>query len=86
MSNECMKEHMEHMTPEMVELHRKIDEAHKDMNPDEMKTFNEIMEQLHHPYGMNDCHHDMSTHHDFIGKFEEMNAKLDKIMKALEIE
>jgi hypothetical protein len=90
MTDECMKKHMENMTPEMIALHQKIEEAHKgiedackDMSPEDIRTFHEIMEQMPPSHGMDDVHHGMAVHQS---KLEEMDAKLDKIMKALNTE
>jgi hypothetical protein len=53
------------------------------MSPEDIRTFHEIMEQMPSSHGMDDVHHGMAVHQS---KLEEMDAKLDKIMKALNTE
>jgi len=75
----AMEAHGE-MSPEMKKLHEDIMEAHKDLSPEDMDKMHKMVELMHHPHGT-DCEHE-----SFVKKIDEMDKKLDRILKALKVE
>lgn len=80
----AMEAHGE-MNSDMEKLHEEIMQAHKDLSPEDAKKMHKMMEQIHHPHGS--CHeNEAQDHESFVKKIDEMDTKLDKIMKALTVE
>ncbi|MCK5773173.1 MAG: hypothetical protein KAH57_05245 [Thermoplasmata archaeon] len=68
------------MDPDMKKFHEEMMEAHKDLSLEDAEKMHKMVEQFHHPHGIN------SGHETFVKKIDEMDEKLNKIMIALKVE